>query len=136
MSLAKLLRKVEQAENAAEAQERRTAADWRQCKRSWRAAWTPGRTIIAGLISGYAIGSGKVGTAATSNALRLMASLSAFMASHQATEAAEEAEGAAHSAEDTAGDVAEQAGVDPGRESRGHARAPTATAEAYEYEEP
>ena len=56
MSFDKLLQKVEQAENVVEAQERRTAADWRQLKRSWKASWTPGRIMLAGLASGFLVG--------------------------------------------------------------------------------
>lgn len=95
MSFNRLLHKVSHAEAAAQAQHRRLSADWRQLKGSWRAAWTPGRLIVAGLISGYAVGSGKVGTATTGNSLRLLASLSALMTSHEAAAAAEAGEGVA-----------------------------------------
>jgi hypothetical protein len=52
MSFDALLQKVKQAETALEAQERQAAADWRQFKASWRAAWTPGRIVVAGLFAG------------------------------------------------------------------------------------
>ena len=55
-SFNQLIQKVEQAEAALEAQERRVAADWRQLRASWRAGWTPGRIVIAGLASGFLIG--------------------------------------------------------------------------------
>ncbi len=51
-----LVSKVQQAEDALEAQERSVAADLRQLKSSWRAAWTPWRIVIAGLASGFVVG--------------------------------------------------------------------------------
>lgn len=135
MSFDTLLHKVRQAEAAVEAQQRRTSADWRQLKCSWRAIWTPGRLIVAGLLGGYAIGSGKVGATTTSNALRLLASLSAFIASRDASAAAEDAEQAAHSAQDAAGDdVAGQADFARDPAAQPGVRHPTVTAEACEYE--
>lgn len=56
MGFAKLIDKVTQAEQALEANERSIGADWRQLKASWRAAWTPGRIVVAGLASGFLVG--------------------------------------------------------------------------------
>ena len=56
MSFEALIDKVKQAESALEAKERETAADWRQLKSSWLASWTPGRIVVAGLISGFIVG--------------------------------------------------------------------------------
>ncbi|GAB3735474.1 hypothetical protein GCM10028862_19280 [Luteimonas pelagia] len=129
MSFAKLQRKVEQAESTLEAQERRMSADWRQLKRSWRAAWTPGRIVVAGLATGYLVGRTEPLQKATNAAItviRLLASVMALKASEQAEEAAHEAEDAAHEAEETVtGGPVEAARDDV-------ARQPTATAEAYE----
>lgn len=124
MSFEKLLKKVEQAENALEAQERRTAADWRQLKASWQATWTPGRIVLAGIVSGFLVGRIEPGKAVASGGgiLRMLASLSALLASGEAHAAAGEAEDAAETAEDTAETAAAVAGVRP----------PVATAEAYE----
>lgn len=55
-SFSQLIQKVEQAEAALEAQERVVAADWRQLRASWKAGWTPGRIVIAGLVSGFVVG--------------------------------------------------------------------------------
>jgi hypothetical protein len=55
-SFRQLMQKVEQAEAALEAQERRVAADWRQLRASWKAGWTPGRIVIAGLVAGFTVG--------------------------------------------------------------------------------
>jgi len=119
-----LLQKVEQAENALEAEERRTAADWRQLKASWAAAWTPGRIVLAGLASGFLVGRAQPAKMAASGAgvLRMLASLAALVASGEAHAAAGEAEQVAETAEDTAVTAAEAVGV----------QVPTATAEAYD----
>lgn len=125
MSFNKLLKKVEQAEDAVEAEERRTAADWRQFKRSWRASWSPGRIVLGGLVSGFMVGRIQPGGKAISTGtgiLRMLASLAALVASTQAQAAAGEAEEAAETAEDTAESAAAAAGV----------HSPTATAEAFE----
>lgn len=55
-SFQQLIKKVEQAEAALEAQERVVAADWRQLRSSWKAGWTPGRIVLAGLVSGFLVG--------------------------------------------------------------------------------
>ena len=123
MSFDTLLAKVEQAEDALEARERQVAADWRQLRRSWDAAWTPGRIVVAGLAAGFLVGRMQPGRLVTGGGvLRMIASLSALMASTQAQAAAGEAEQAAESAEDTAETAALAAGAHP----------PTATAEAFE----
>src|SRR5690606_39981459 len=57
MGFEALIEKVQQAEAALEAQERSTAADWRQFSNAWRSLWTPGRSVLAGLASGLAVGS-------------------------------------------------------------------------------
>ncbi|HEY4556274.1 MAG TPA: hypothetical protein VIG68_07570, partial [Lysobacter sp.] len=56
MNFDQLIQKVEQAEDALEANERQFVADWRQLKASWRAGWTPGRIVVGGLVGGYLAG--------------------------------------------------------------------------------
>lgn len=56
MSLEPLLQRVRQAEQAVEVREQRTRMQWRQFKATWRAGWTPGRIVVAGLITGFAAG--------------------------------------------------------------------------------
>lgn len=116
MSFDKLLNKVEQAESTLEAQERRMSADWRQLKRSWKASWTPGRIVVAGLLAGYLVGRTEPLQKATNagvSVVRLLASVLALKASDQAQAAAQDAEGAAHDAEDTALRSAAAAGARP-----------------------
>jgi len=52
MSFESLIDKVRQAETALEASERQAGANWRQFKLSWKDAWTPGRIVSIGLVSG------------------------------------------------------------------------------------
>ena len=128
LTFEQLLDKVAQAEHAVEAQERRAAADWRQLKGSWRAAWTPGRIVIAGLASGFLVGRARPASAVSGGGvIRMLASLSTLLASTQAAAATGEAEHAAETAEDTAETAAATAGV-PGAA----AVPPVATPEAYE----
>lgn len=93
-SFKQLIQKVAQAEAALEAQERRFAADWRQLKGSWLAGWTPGRIVIAGLVSGFVVGrvepikaGAKGGTI-----MQMITAVSGLLASTKAQHAATEAE--------------------------------------------
>jgi hypothetical protein len=102
MSFDALIRKVKQAETALEAQERQAGADWRQLKASWRAMWTPGRIVLAGLASGFMVGRAEpFKRAAGGGTLQLISALSGLFAGGSA-------QAAAHEAGDAA-DVAQQA---------------------------
>lgn len=111
MSFDQLITKVKQAEDALEAQERRVAADLRQLKASWRAGWTPGRIVIAGLASGFVIGRTEPlkAVAKGGNAMQLITMLSGLFASGSAHSAAQEAGNAAATAEGVAVAVAPDA---------------------------
>jgi hypothetical protein len=110
MSFKQLITKVEQAEQALEAQERRAAADWRQVKDSWRTGWTPTRIVLAGFASGFAIGRAKPLKHVTGGgALQLLTALAGLFAGGSAQAAAGEAEQAADSAQQTAAAVAPEA---------------------------
>lgn len=96
MRFEQLINKVEQAENAIEANERRIGADVRQLKSSWKAAWTPGRIVLGGLGAGFLTGLVEPGRAAATgtNAMRLLSmvtSLAGLVAGTSAHAAAEEA---------------------------------------------
>lgn len=108
MSFDSLIQKVSQAETALEAQERQVAADIRQLKSSWRAAWTPGRIVIAGLVTGFLTGRAEPmqNAARSGSVVRLVSLLSSLFAgtaaqsaADEATEAADSAHMAAHAAE-------------------------------------
>ncbi|GAA5000404.1 hypothetical protein FNZ56_10735 [Pseudoluteimonas lycopersici] len=101
MSFDALIAKVEQAERALEAQERRVAADVRQLKSSWREAWTPGRIVVAGAVAGFLVGRARpLRIADGGNVLQMVSALAGLFAGGQvqaafdeATQAAERAEG-------------------------------------------
>ncbi len=103
MSFEDLIAKVDQAEKALEANERRVAADWRQLKGSWREAWTPGRIVIAGLVTGFFTGRARpLGRSGGGGVLQMITALSGLLASGSAQAAAGEAENAADTAQQTA----------------------------------
>lgn len=101
-SFNQLIEKVAQAEAALEAEERRVAADWRQLKASWTAGWTPGRIVLAGLVSGFVVGRVEPIKAGTKGGtiLQMITALSGLMASAQAQEAATEVGEVAQQVED------------------------------------
>lgn len=101
MSFDKLIDKVSQAEAALEAQERRVAADVRQFKSSWRAAWTPGRIVIAGLVTGFVTGRAEPlrNAASSGSVVRIVSLLSGLFATATAQVAADEAGDSAEDAE-------------------------------------
>ena len=100
MGFEQLIEKVRQAEVALEAKERQTGADWRQVKSSWRAMWTPGRIVIAGLVSGFIVGRAEpFKKAAGGGTLQLISALSSLVAGGSAQAAASEASDAKQAAE-------------------------------------
>lgn len=113
MSFEALIEKVKQAEAALEAQERQAAADWRQLKASWRQAWTPGRIVIAGLLSGYLAGRAEpLRRAGGGGVLNLLTALASLFAGGSAQAAAGDAEDAARNAQRTAAAVSPDAAVE------------------------
>ena len=106
MSFEDLIAKVDQAEKALEANERRVAADWRQFKGSWREAWTPGRIVLAGLVTGFFTGRARpLGRAGGGGVLQMITALSGLFAGSSAQAAAGEAEHAAKTVQQTAAAV-------------------------------
>ena len=116
MGFEALIDKVKQAETALEAKERQTAADWRQFKHSWRAAWTPGRIVAVGLASGFAIGLIEPAKRAArgNTVLQLLGTVAGLFAGGSAQAAAGKAEDAADSAQQTAAVVAPDAAAAAG----------------------
>lgn len=73
MGFHQLIEKVAEAEKTLEAQGRSLSANLRQTRNSWHAAWTPGRLVVAGLVSGFLVGHGRlVSKLGGSNLLQLM----------------------------------------------------------------
>ena len=104
MSFDSLIDKVKQAEAALEAQERQTGANWRQFKASWQAAWTPGRIISIGLVSGFLVGKAEPAKRMVSGGgtLQMLSSLSSLFAGGSAQAAAGQAQHAADAVQQTA----------------------------------
>ena len=91
MSLDLLINRVRQAEQAVDIREARTRAQWRQLKATWRAGWTPGRIVIAGLAAGFVAGRGKpLRLAGSGGALDLLRALMPLFVGVQAAQAAAE----------------------------------------------
>lgn len=100
-SFKQLIEKVQQAEAALEAQERRVAADWRQLRSSWTSGWTPGRIVLAGLVSGFVIGRVEPLRAGAkgSTIMQMINAVSGLLATAKAKEAASEVEHVAQQVE-------------------------------------
>ena len=111
MSFEALIDKVKQAETALEARERDAVADWHQTVGTWRALWTPGRILLAGLGSGFAIGLLEPGKRLASGrgTLQMLASVAGLFAGGSAQVAAGKAQDVAETAAQTT--AATDAGV-------------------------
>ncbi|WP_159016686.1 hypothetical protein [Cognatiluteimonas profundi] len=108
MSFESLIDKVHQAETALEASERRTGANWRQFKASWAAAWTPGRIVSIGLVTGFLVGKAEPAKRVVrgSGALQMVSALAGLFAGGSAQVAAGQAQQAADTAQQTAPEAA------------------------------
>ena len=85
------LAKVECAEKALEVREQRTRMQWQQFKATWRAGWTPGRIVVAGLAAGFAAGRAKpLRLAGSGGVLDLLRALTPLFVGVQAAQAAAE----------------------------------------------
>ena len=115
MSFDALITKVQQAEAALESREREATRQWLQLQATWRASWTPGRIVIAGLAAGFMVGRARpLRVASGGGVLQLLSALSGLLASGSAQAAADEAENAADSAARTTASVAPEAMPLPG----------------------
>lgn len=108
MGFKQLLTKVQQAEAALEARERRVVDDWQRLKFTWKEAWTPGRVIIAGLVAGFLVGRAQPlrAVARSGQWMQLVTMLSGLFAGGSAQAAAEQAEATAETVEEVADTVA------------------------------
>jgi len=113
MSFESLIDKVRQAETALEASERQAGANWRQFKRSWEDAWTPGRIVSIGLVSGFLVGKAEPAKRMVrgSGALQMLSALAGLFAGGSAQAAAGHAQDAAENAQQTAAAVAPDAAL-------------------------
>ncbi len=115
MSFEALIAKVQQAEQALEASERRTAVEWDQLKRQWVATWTPARIVVAGLVSGFMVGRARpLRVTSGGGLLQMVTALSGLFAGSSAQAAANEAEQAADIAAHTVAAVSPVAAAQAG----------------------
>ncbi len=100
MSFESLILKVQQAESALEEKERQTGENWRRLKVTWKTAWTPGRIISIGLVTGFLIGRAEPAKRLMrgGGALQMLSSLAGLFAGGSAQAAAAHAEQAATAA--------------------------------------
>ena len=88
---------------ALEVSERLTATRWDTFKTTWRASWTPGRIVAAGLASGFLVGRAQpMKLAGSGGVLNLATALAGIFAGTGAQAAAKQAEDAASAAEGAA----------------------------------
>jgi len=106
MRFEKLLQHVQRAEQRVDLRATHTQTQWATLKQAWREGWTPGRIVIAGVVSGFLVGRAEPLRALTgARWMQMFTAVSSFLATAQAAAAAEQAEQAA----DTAQDVQDQA---------------------------
>lgn len=106
MRFEQLQQHVERAEQRVALRSAQTSLYWTILKQTWKDGWTPGRIVIAGVVSGFLAGRAEPMRAMTgARWMQMFTAVSSFVASAQAAAAAATAEQAA----DTAQDVQEQA---------------------------
>lgn len=109
MRFEQLQQHVARAERRVELRSAQSSLYWTILKDSWREGWTPGRIVIAGVVSGFLVGRAEPLRALTgARWMQMFTAVSSFLATAQAATAAETAEQAA----DTAQDVQQQAQAD------------------------
>ena len=119
-----LIEKVRQAETALEAKERETVGRYDHTRATFRAFWTPGRIVVAGLVSGFVVGRAEpFKRAAGGGTLQLISALGTLFAGTGAKEAAAEADDAARA-------VQAASGTAPGAATQARVQPATATAPA------
>jgi hypothetical protein len=106
MRFEKLLQHVQRAEQRVEQRATHAQTQWATLKQAWREGWTPGRILIAGVVSGFLVGRAEpLRTLTGARWMQMFSAVSSLLATAQAAAAAEQAEQAA----DTAQDVQDQA---------------------------
>lgn len=97
MGFEQLVEKVHQAEDALEARERAVTSHLQRARASWRAAWTPGRIVVAGLVAGFVAGRARPLRLAADGGqwMQMLTMFSGLLASDSAREAARTADAVA-----------------------------------------
>ncbi|WFC41470.1 hypothetical protein [Pseudoxanthomonas sp. SE1] len=101
MRFEKLLQHVQRAEHRVESRALRAESQWAALKQAWRDGWTPGRIVIAGVVSGFLVGRAEpLRTLTGARWMQMFTAVSSFLATAQAAAAADTAEQAADTAQD------------------------------------
>ena len=101
MRFEKLLQHVQRAEQRVELRATHAQLQWATLKQAWREGWTPGRIVIAGLVSGFLAGRAEPLRAMNgARWMQMFTAVSSFLATAQAAAAAETAEQAADTAQE------------------------------------
>ena len=81
MRFERLLDNVQRAEQRVERRAVHTQGQWTTLKAAWRAGWTPGRIVIAGLVSGFVVGRAEpLGALTGARWMQMFAAVSSLMA--------------------------------------------------------
>lgn len=108
MNFRELQRRVDRAERRVDQRLTLAESQWGTLKQAWRKGWTPGRIVIAGVVSGFLVGRAEPLRALTgARWMQMFSAVSSLLATAQAATAAEQAGQAA----DTAQDVQAQTGT-------------------------
>lgn len=100
MKFERLQHRVDRAEQLVEGRAMQTQAHWRTLSQVWRDSWTPGRIVIAGLVSGFLAGRAEpLRSMNGARWLQMVGSLSSLFATVQAATAADQATEAADTAQ-------------------------------------
>ena len=101
MRFEQLQQHVERAEKRVELRGAQTSLYWTILKQTWKDGWTPGRIVIAGVVSGFLAGRAEPLRAMNgARWMQMFTAVSSFVASAQAAAAADTAEQAADTAQD------------------------------------
>ena len=99
MRFEQLQQHVARAEKRVELRSAQSSLYWTILKDSWREGWTPGRIVIAGVVSGFLVGRAEPLRSLTgARWMQMFTAVSSFLATAQAAAAAETAEQAADTA--------------------------------------
>ncbi|WP_203323424.1 protein sip-5 [Pseudoxanthomonas beigongshangi] len=100
MNFERLQRRVDRAEQLVEGRALQTRTHWQTLSQVWRDSWTPGRIMIAGLVSGFLAGRAEpLRSMNGARWLQMVGSLSSLFATVQAATAADQASEAAGTAQ-------------------------------------
>ena len=100
MNFERLQRRVDRAEQLVEGRASQTRTHWQTLSQVWRDSWTPGRILIAGLVSGFLAGRAEpLRSMNGARWLQMVGSLSSLFATVQAATAADQATEAADTAQ-------------------------------------